>query len=201
MVSKASSSRADETNQVSNALGGAYTYSSTAEAAVPAALRRGTRPLFFNFGLGGNVDFRGYGSGFRLHQEFGGHFSGNSSGPALAIVTQEEFGSWSPFGFTALGKFLWDIQPKSDLALYISPFVSAGYHGYFGYRAGYYGYYYTPRYGNAFHFFSTQFGVALKLIINDRFLVWLQFPSVEFLANQYGWSARFLFMTGAGVTF
>lgn len=192
---------------------GTYAYSQDAEAAVPRILREGTRALYFNFGAGGDwhiyhryyADYPGryYNwSRFRLHQEFGGHFRGDASGPALAIVTQEGFLRYrgyygyggGDFAFQVKGKFLWDIQVKKGLGFYISPFGTVGWAGWFGdaYWACTYGYRHSA---------TTSVGVTAKLMLDDRWVVWLQVPTVEFFFNSRDWYARFGFFTGVGVTF
>lgn len=175
----------------------------TAEAAVPRVLRPGTRPmqLLFgfgpSFGIGGSrwaygycngpgnscndYYYRGaygrYGGGFKLSQEFNYHFSGNASGPAIGILLNETFGG-PLFGFTIAPKFTYDIQPKRDLGLYISPSVSFGYHidhwASYWYGGG------AFAYGYNWHAANLQFGVALKLSLGDRGIVFLQFPNFDF---------------------
>ncbi|WAS98226.1 hypothetical protein [Nannocystis punicea] len=116
--------------------------------------------------------FGGYGS-FKLTQEFSGHFSGNASGPALGVLLNEEFG-YRRFGFVIAPKFTYDIQLKRDLGLYLSPNVSLGYQFMsWNYFDG--GYYYRYPY----HAANLQFGMALKLMLDDRWIVWLQFPHFD----------------------
>ncbi len=191
---------------------GSYAYAQEAEAAVPKELRQGTRAAYFLGGVGGDWhlyhqyydrynSFR-Y-SRLRLHQEFGGHFSGDSSGPALALVTQEGFPQYrryyngyngGDFSFQVKGKFLWDIQVKKGLAFYISPFGTVGWAGWFGNG------YWERTYGYR-HSATTSIGVQAKLIIWDRMVVFAQVPTFEFFFNRYDWYARFSFFTGIGVTF
>ena len=207
-------------------------------AAVPRVLRPGTRPLAFLFGLGPSWgiggryrygyydgDYNGCGKGnpycgyngwyggygaFKLTQEFMGHFSGNASGAALGVIVNQEF-SGSYFGLNIAPKFTYDIQPKRDLGLYISPSFSLGYHlSHFNYS-----YYYGLGYGGAnYHAANIQVGVAVKLILDDRWLVWVQTPNFDFtvgpgnyycngVGNGCGayFRARYDFLLGGGVTF
>jgi hypothetical protein len=213
-----------------------------AEAAVPRALRPGTRPMQFLFGFGpsfgiggsrwyygdcyyggcgGNPFYYGrgygrYGGTFKLSQEFNYHFSGNASGPAIGILLNEEF-SGPFFGFNIAPKFTYDIQPKRDLGLYISPSISFGYH-----LDHYARYYYGPNpyaYGYNYHAANLQFGVALKLSLGDRGIAFLQFPNFDFVigpgnyySNYYGgcpagygcgafFRAKLDVMFGGGVAF
>jgi hypothetical protein len=212
-----------------------------AEAAVPKVLRPGTRPMQFLFGvgpswgIGGSAHYYGggfYGGGdacpgpaycpygargfgfygsFKLMQEFNGHFSGNASGPALGILLNEEFG-YQRFGFVIAPKFTYDIQPKKDLGLYISPNVSLGYH-LISHSAWYFNDVY---YRYAYHGANLQFGVALKLILDDRWIVWLNFPQFDMtFGPSYGYNCynapgaycpaffvtRLNLMLGGGVSF
>jgi len=127
---------------------------------------------YYRYGFGGR-----YGGAFKLSQEFNYHFSGNASGPAIGILLNEEF-SGPYFGFNIAPKFTYDIQPMKNLALYISPSVSFGYH-LDHYAAYYWGSGYG--YGYNYHAANLQFGVALKLIIKDRFIAFLQAPNFDFI--------------------
>ena len=209
----------------------------TAEAGVPRILRPGTRPLAFLLGFGPSSGFHdsyryGYGNGcgkgngnpycgyggwyggygaFKVTQEFMGHFSGNASGAALGILMNQEFAG-SYFGLNIAPKFTYDIQIKRDLGLYISPHFSLGYH-----LSHYnYGYYNGFGYGAAnYHAANIQTGVAIKLILDDRWLVWAQpigFDITVGPGNYYCGAgfvgscgtytrARYDFLLGAGVTF
>lgn len=207
----------------------------TAEAGVPRVLRPGTRPLAFLLGLGpswgirnnyryGYDGFNGCGPGnpycgggwygghgaFKITQEFMGHFSGNASGAALGILMNQEF-SGAYFGLNIAPKFTYDIQVKRDLGLYISPSFSLGYHlSHFNY-----GYYANYGYGGAnYHAANIQVGVAVKLMLDDRWLVWIQTPNFDFTVgpgNYYCgngvpgcgtyFRARYDFLLGGGVTF
>lgn len=205
-------------------------------SATPRVLREGTRPMAFLLGLGpswgvggsrwyyGNPGGYGcadgfcngwggrYGGSFKLTQEFMGHFSGNASGPALGVIVNQTF-TGPYFGFNIAPKFTYDIRVKQGLGLYISPSVSLGY-GLVHYRPNYYGYYAGANYSAA----NLQFGVAVKLILDDRWLVFAQVPNFDFLigpGNYYYangacaagyncgtyFTARLDFVLGGGVTF
>ncbi|MEZ4453282.1 MAG: hypothetical protein R3B09_27715 [Nannocystaceae bacterium] len=213
--------------------------SGEAEAAIPAVLKPppdNSRTMQFNFGFGpstriggryyyyngncGAPGYRGcgwgagYGGAFKLHQEFMGHLNGKWYGPALGILTQEEFAG-GYFGFNIAPRFTYDIHVYKPLALLVSPHISLGYHlshwnGY--YYNNYFYYYGSPNY----HAADLQFGVAVKLMIAQRWLVWVQTPSFDFhmgsgnywcAAGAPGYycgtyfAARFDVLAGGGVAF
>jgi hypothetical protein len=209
---------------------------SEAQAGVPKVLREGTRPMAFMLGLGPSWGIGGsrwyygggpdgyygpggygwggrYGGSFKLTQEFLGHFSGNASGAALGVIVNQTF-SGPYFGFAIAPKFTYDIRVKPGLGLYISPSISLGY-ALQHYRAFYYQGYYS---GANYHAANLQFGVAVKLILDDRWLVFAQVPNFDFLigpGNYYYYNggcapgfncgtffaARLDFILGGGVTF
>ena len=217
------------------ALAGSNLLAAEAAAAIPKVLRpppENQRTLQFNFGFGpssriggagwyynaydcgpGNqyCGWRGgYGGAFKMHQEFMGHLNGKWHGPALGILTQQEF-SGGYFGFNIAPRFTYDIRVMKDLALLISPHVSLGYHlsHWNAYWYGYYGYR-TPNY----HAANLQFGVAAKLMLAQRWLVWVQTPSFDFHIGPGSYycspayptcgtyfHARFDFLVGGGVAF
>jgi hypothetical protein len=109
-------------------------------------------------------------------------------------------------------KFTYDIQPKKDLGLYISPNVSLGYHM----ISDRYNYYNGAYYSYVNHAANLQFGVGLKLIMDDRWIVWLQFPQFDMsFGPRYGYGcdprygaycpaffiARLNLLVGGGVSF
>ncbi len=187
---------------VAAALVGSNLVEAEAAAAIPPVLKpppENQRKIQFNFGFGpssriggsgwyydyycGNPNnprscgwAGGYGGAFKMHQELMFHLTGKWHGPALGIMTQEEFAGGGYFGFNIAPKFAYDIQVVKGLALLISPFVSLGYHlshwNYYWYN--YYGYT-RANYSAA----NLQFGVTGKLMIAQRWLVWLQVPSFD----------------------
>lgn len=197
---------------------GTYTVSQQAEAKIPRVLRPGTRALYFNLGFGGSVGLGrgyyngaynggygyGYLGGFRLTSEFGGHFKGAAEGPALGVLFEQEFYGYGGFGLILAPKFVYDIQIIKNLGFYISPSIAAGYHmyTYFDYGA---------RYGRLYgHTLDVQVAVAAKLMLDDRWLVWVNFPNFDLnfgRYNNFAWYGgrafygRLLFMIGGGVTF
>ena len=207
--------------------------SNEAEAA-PRVLREGTRPMAFLLGLGPSWGVGGsrwvygdnycaggfcgwggrYGGNFKLTQEFMGHFSGDASGPALGVILNQTF-SGPYFGFNIAPKFTYDIRVKQGLGLYISPSVSLGY-GLVHYRPAYFGNF--GYVGANYHAANLQFGVAVKLMLDDRWLVFAQVPNFDFLIGPGGYYtnngacalgyncgtyfvSRLDFVLGGGVTF
>jgi hypothetical protein len=222
------------------ALGAAFVSSALsptkAEADVPRVLRPGTRPMQFLFGFGpgwgiGGASYYtdpshygcrgvpgchygafGYYGAFKLTQEFSGHFRGNASGLALGVLLNQSFG-YRYFDFVIAPKFTNDIQLRRDLGLYISPNVSFGYEllsrrfisdtgdlGIDDHRSNY-------------HAANLQFGVGLKLMLDDLWIVWLQFPHFDMTIGPaytdngcFGpcpryFIARLNLLAGAGVSF
>ena len=171
-----------------------------AQAAIPRVLREGTRPMAFllglgpSWGVGGSRWYYGdynngrgygwgrYGGNFKLTQEFMGHFSGNASGPALGVILNETFNG-PYFGFAIAPKFTYDIRVKQGLGLYVSPSVSLGY-SLTHYRPYFYEGYFA---GSNYHAANLQFGVAVKLMLDDRWLVFAQVPNFDFLIGPGGY--------------
>lgn len=210
--------------------------SGEAEAAIPAVLKpppENSRTMQFNFGFGPSTRIGGrgwygyncgpgygnycgyaggYGGAFKLHQEFMGHLNGKWYGPALGVMMQEEFAPYY-FGFNIAPRFTYDIHVYKPLALLVSPHVSLGYH------LSHWNYYwinnYFGTYGANYHAANLQFGVSVKLMIAQRWLVWVQTPSFDFHigpGNYYCggvpgpgcgtyFAARYDFLLGGGVAF
>ena len=161
----------------------------------------------FNCGYAG-----GYGGAFKLHQQFLFHLTGKWHGPALAFVAEQEFAG-SYFGLNLVPRFAWDIPVYKPLALVVSPYVGVGYH-----LSRYSTYWYNLYFGNYgspnYHSAVVQFGVTAKLMIAQKWLVWLQFPSSEVQVGRGDYycnpgtgycptyfAARFDVLAGGGITF
>ncbi|TPV95337.1 MAG: hypothetical protein B7733_10485 [Myxococcales bacterium FL481] len=129
----------------------------------------------------------------KLTQELHFHFSGDSSGPALGILTTQEF--WEHHdddrvAFTIGPKFVYDIQPIPKVGFYISPDVSAGY------RVE------AWESGRTRHRGDAYFGVAAKLLLDDRWIMWVRPVGFGFLFDaDYGVAFRYEFIMGGGITF
>lgn len=125
---------------------------------------------------------------FKLEQEFGYHFSGDSSGPALGANIGESFGS-GVFLFTPGAKFWWDIQPSSDYAIYITPAVKLGYA--LGVN------------GAAAHAFNWSVGAEGRVILGDRGLIFFRPFTLDMYAGDFidTFAMRYDLMFGGGVTF
>jgi hypothetical protein len=193
------------------------------EPAGPSLLRPGTRRGFFSLGLGGGFGFGDALGGFQLVEELGFHFKRASSGPGLALALAQGFRNGSIgtvdygdvtgtiYRIEAAAKFFWDIQVSSRLAIYIAPFLQAGYvHSYFASEV---------EYANSF---SAQGGAVnvgsdVKMILGDRGLIFVRpvgvlvtFASVDPIVKNDGtvWadartdtSVHYQLLVGGGVTF
>ncbi len=198
------------------------------KALKPPAEKSQTMQFLFGFGNSSRIGGRGwssyncngygcgyaggYGGAFKLHQQFLFHLSGKWYGPALAFVAEQEFAG-NYLGVNLLPRFAWDIPVYKPLALVISPYVGLGYHlsRYSAYWYNtYFGYYGSPNYHSA----VLQFGVTGKLMIAQKWLVWLQFPSSEVQIGRGDYycnpgvaycptyfAARFDVLAGGGVSF
>ncbi|MCA9663831.1 MAG: hypothetical protein KC486_36230 [Myxococcales bacterium] len=182
-----------------------------AASEAPFVLRPGSRPLFFLVGAGpsagiGGQCYDGYyyggrlfnepgyqllgcGGAIKLSQEFGAHFSGYAAGPAAGVVVQQELLGYGYFGLTVAPKFTWDIQVLKDIGLYVSPNVAIGYH-----RSRWQGH-------PAFTGGDIQGGVALKLALGDRGLVYTQLPHFDFVFGPGYSMVRYDFILGVGLSF
>jgi hypothetical protein len=153
-------------------------------------LEPGTRPMFVDVGLGPAILVLPGGgfTQFKLEQEFGYHFSGDSAGPAIGIAISESFGG-SSFIFQPGPKFWYDIQ-LGDNAIYISPQGKLGYA--------------LISAGGTGHAFNWQFGLEGKLILGDRGLIFFRPLAFDFFAGDVGSESflmRYDLMFGGGVTF
>lgn len=177
----------------------------------PWALRPSTRPFFALLGVGptagiGGQCYAGYYYGYSLYnepgfqtlgcggalkisQEIGFHFKGSGEGPAAGLLVQEELLSYGYFGLSVAPKFSWDIQLLKDVGFYVSPNVAVGYH-----RSRWFGHP-TMRGG------SVQGGVALKLSLGDRGLLYTQLPHFDFVFGPGYSMVRYDFIVGGGISF
>jgi len=177
----------------------------------PWVLRPSTRPFFVLVGAGptagiGGMCYDGYyygsslynergfqtlgcGGAVKLSQEFGVHLTGTGSGPAIGALVQEELLSYGYRGLTVAPKFTWDIQVLKHLGFYVSPNIALGYHS-----SRWYGHP-TMRGGNV------QGGIALKLSLGDRGLLYTQLPHFDFVFGPGYSMIRYDFILGVGVSF
>ncbi len=165
----------------------AVTTLGAASADAQEILDPGTRPMWAALHLGPAIGVVNINvTQFKLEQEFGYHFSGDSSGPALGLNIGESFGS-GVFVFTPGAKFWWDIQPASDYAIYIAPQAKIGY-GLF-------------TNGATLHTFNWSLGVEGRLILGDRGLIVFRPFSLDMYAGDTDFLMRYDLMFGGGVTF
>jgi hypothetical protein len=146
----------------------------------------GTRPMWAALALGPAIGIKPSGvTQFKLEQEFGYHFQGDSSGPAVGFNIGESFGD----GLTVIqpgGKFWWDIAILEDKAIYLSPSAKLGYGGFFG--------------GGSFHTFNWQLAVEGKVVLADRAVLYFRPFALDFFAGSE-FVVRYDIMFGGGVTF
>ncbi|HHH10471.1 MAG TPA: hypothetical protein ENK23_00125 [Sorangium sp.] len=150
-------------------------------------LAPGTRPMWVAGAIGPTLGISNLTvNQFKLEQEFGYHFSGDSSGPAIGASIGESFGS----GFTVLtpgAKFWWDIQIIDDMAIYVSPSAKLGYGGFFG---G----------GTSVSAFNWELAAEGKVVLGDRGMLFFRPVGVDFFADDNGLAVRYDIMLGGGVT-
>jgi hypothetical protein len=183
-------------------------------ARADGALAPGTHPMFFDVNIGPTLFMGASGSGGsvkcstgcpggKIGFEFGYHFSGDSSGPALGANFEVSFGDRSTstmlVGVEPGVKFWWDIQPDSDTAFYLTPSAKLGYAAL---RAPDF-----PDAGGS-NAFNIQLGFELKLIINDRGLIFFRPVTVDMWGGEVslgsasagGFMAFWDIMFGGGAT-
>jgi hypothetical protein len=165
--------------------------------AAPEILRPGTRPWEADMGFG--PSFIGYNNyhhydrdywhssrgdfQFKMMEQIGYHFFKDSSGPALGLNLEEGF--VRAFRFEADAKFWWDIQLVDDMAIYLYPEAKLGF----------------AFWTNPFEpFFNTQVGLGAKVILDDRWVIFLRPIAPSFFIGRsfiFAWDV----MLGGGVTF
>jgi hypothetical protein len=90
-------------------------------------------------------------------------------------------------------KLWWDIQPSDELALYISPTLKAGY-ALFHVDAG--------PFGDATdHAFNAQAGVAGRLVLGDRGMIFFRPFTLDTFIDEDGVLLTYDVMIGGAVTF
>jgi len=168
--------------------------SASAEAAIPPALREGTRAWFASFSIGPAIKVDDVPSQFKMIQEVGYHFWGGAEGPAFGGAISQSFGDSGNvdyFTFSLGPKFWWDFALVSGLGLYLSPFAELGYALV---NASFRGNDTTN------HFLHMQYGIEGKLVINNRGLVFFRPFSMDFFIGEF-FGVRYDMMFGGGVMF
>src|SRR5262249_12807724 len=138
--------------------------------------------------------------------DIGGHFSGTFKGPAIGANIHGGFGSFGPYNHGRFGagfKFWWDIQPSDSLGLYITPFAQAGFSSFYKNR--------NPIVvcepllfdcnHDWEHFFNLQAGLQLRMIFNNRGLLYFQPITFDNIINRGGYGLLYHFEIGGGVIF
>ncbi|MEE9383246.1 MAG: hypothetical protein V3V08_07515 [Nannocystaceae bacterium] len=144
--------------------------------------------MAFQFGMGPSLSIANVPTAFKFSQEFVWHLSGDASGPAMGFLMQEGFGNRGMFGFTIAPKFVWDIPIDAPIPVYISPSASLGF------RAEHWSG------SDTWYQVDMQMGIAAKLILQDRWILWVQPTNIDMLFGG-GAGARYEFLLGAGVSF
>lgn len=162
--------------------------------AYPRVLRPGTRPWEVSIGFGPSIigvedrhprALRQHVQ-FKMMQQIGGHFQGDSEGPALGGTLEEAF--IHDIRFSAGCKFWWDIKIIDDLGLYLFPEAKAGFA------------IWTDPGHDIDPFFNVQAGFGGKLILDDRWMVFLKPITPDFYIGRhfvFAWDI----LLGGGVTF
>jgi hypothetical protein len=149
---------------------------SPAARAVPSVLRASTRPMFASFHLGPAIEITGdWGSQLKIGQEFGYHFSGRFEGPALGLSVEESFTNCTPVSdvscvsFEVGPKFWWDFALVPGMGIYLAPMVRLGFtHVHISATV------FGQDYDGAANAFGIQLGLALRLVLGDRGLVYFR---------------------------
>ena len=165
------------------AIGMLILFSSSTALAVNPILRRGTNPMWASFTMGGAIAVSNTWGQFKIAEEFGYHFSGDSAGPAIAFELQQSFGS-NFFVFETGPKFVWDIPIIEGIGLYLSPSMLLG----LGLVEGTAGVTIQPAFRG-------------KLILGDRGMVFFQPFGFDIWANGDAVGVRYEILFGGGVTF
>ncbi|MBL8679777.1 MAG: hypothetical protein JNK05_11455 [Myxococcales bacterium] len=116
-----------------------------------------------NHGMAGALNFAGgygyLGGGGRLEIEYQFHFNRRYEGPGIGLGIQLPF--WAGFGIGFQGRFIYDIQPISNVAFFITP--------YGGLSLGFWNYCEAGRCGG--FWVAPELGLELKVVLFDRLLL------------------------------
>jgi hypothetical protein len=180
------------------ALGFSSLNSGRAHAATPSFLRPATRPISFMAGLGPTFEIthRDVPDGFVFDHAMMFHFKKDASGPALGFELLFENLDDDIFGLQTGLKFEYDIQIVRNLAIYVSPGGSVGYHGFF----------WEDRFDDdhSSHAIYIKPAVTGKVIFDNRWMVWLSPIGHDFIFGgpwDDDFAMRWNVRLGAGVIF
>ena len=181
----------------------ALLWGGVAKAEIPPILRPGTHPWFASLSLGVGGKLKDLMTQFKLVEAIGYHFSGNAAGPAIAFEFQESLsdeGGATAYVIEIGPKFQWDIPIVSGLGLYLTPSVMLGFARAGWARGGYYGDY-------GANGFTLQFGFEGRLILADRWLVFMRPLTIDVTGGkgcdncEFDTFVRWDFLVGGGATF
>ncbi len=192
---------------------GGHAASPETTVASTATLRPGTRPFALMVSLGGATGLGSAAGGFALGQELGYHLSRSARGLALALAIGESFGSKGAGAagttprvnlYQLAAKASWDLQPSSRTAFYLTPLLQLGLA---------YGSTAVVGASESACALGIRAGVEAKLILDDRFLLYVRPFSLDLLVGgdrlapvlgedpSGGLVLRLDFAVGAGVIF
>lgn len=148
-----------------------------------------------NFGGG----YGGWGGGARVDLEYQLHFNRRYEGPGIGLGVTLPL--WAGFGVGFEGRFMYDIQPISNVAFLITPYIglSTGFWSWTAYCNG------AGCTGAGAFWIGPEGGLDLKVILFDRLMIGLR-PlgiSLPFVFHNgganfgWGWHGAFIL----GVTF
>ncbi len=140
--------------------------------AFPDMVREGTRPFWVGFGVGPALALANCSTQLLMTQTFGYHFSGDASGPAIAVDLQEHIaGGWFILQFNP--RFVWDINIIYGLGLYLTPSIGFGYT--VGIRRG------EDPLGND-HGLTIPIAFKIKQVLGNRGFIFFQPFSLDMMA-------------------
>ena len=160
----------------------------------PGFFTGGVGPTFFDLTRGKAKKGLGVGlSGrFMVALDFGYHFSGDFTGPAIGATIEQSFDK-DFYVFNPAFKFWWDIQVVDDLAIYVAPFAKAGYALGCGYESC-----------SAVHGFNLGIGAEGRVIFNDFAMAYIRpIQGDMFLGDFFGstFLVNYSILIGGGLTF
>ena len=165
------------------------TIGAAANARGSSTLRDGTYANWFAFGIGPAIALLHSPDQLLLTQTFGHHFTGDASGPAIAVDLQEHVAG-GMFVFQTGPRFVYDIQVIRGVGFYLCPSV---------------GFEYTFSTGGPHHGFSVPFIFKGKLVLGNRGLIFFQPVGIDLMAlfrpdNNYT-AMQYDLLFGGGVIF
>lgn len=169
--------------RVEREAGGAQRSPAPAGEAEASIVRPGTRPFAATLAVGGAAGIGGAAGGFALYQELAYHPSRSARGLAVALAIGESFGrkGEGPPGtaprvsvYQVGAKLSWDLQPSARAALYLSPLLQLAFVHASSAVVGA---------SESAEALALRAGLEAKLILDDRFLLYLRPGGLEVLVG------------------